>query len=71
LPIASGVLIATNQLPPGCLEGALVVGELSPDCNVRHIRGFLPMAALARQEDYKRIFVLEINDGEAALSPDL
>ncbi len=71
LPIALGVLIATNQLPPECLEGSFVVGELSLDSGVRHIRGVLPMAALARQENYKRIFVPQADAGEAALIPDL
>ena len=39
LPIALGVLIATNQLPVDCLDGSFVVGELSLDGSVRHIRG--------------------------------
>ena len=43
LPIALGILIATNQLPPDCLDGAFVVGELSLDGSVRHIRGVLPL----------------------------
>jgi magnesium chelatase family protein len=71
LPIAMGVLIATNQLPSDCLDGSFVVGELSLDGSVRHIRGVLPMAALARQENYKRIFVPYIDASEAALIPDL
>ena len=50
LPIALGVLIATDQLPQDYLDDALVVGELSLDGSVHHIRGVLPMAALARQE---------------------
>jgi magnesium chelatase family protein len=71
LPIALGVLIATNQLPQDCLEDALVVGELSLDGSVRHIRGVLPMAALARQESILQIFVPEMDASEAALIPDL
>ncbi len=71
LPIALGVLIATNQLPVDCLDGSFVVGELSLDGSVRHIRGVLPMAALARQENFKRIFVPHIDASEAALIPDL
>ncbi len=71
LPIALGILIATNQLPPDCLDGSFVVGELSLDGSVRHIRGVLPMAALARQENFKRIFVPHNDAGEAALIPDL
>jgi magnesium chelatase family protein len=71
LPIALGVLIATDQLPPDCLDGSFVVGELSLDGSVRHTRGILPMAALARQENFKRIFVPQIDASEAALIPDL
>jgi magnesium chelatase family protein len=71
LPIALGVLIATAQLPPDCLDGALVVGELSLDGSVRHIRGVLPMAALARQEGFQRVFIPQVDASEAALIPDL
>jgi len=71
LPIALGVLIATNQLPPDCLEGCFVVGELSLDGSVRHVCGVLPMAALARQENYTRIYVPHCDAGEAALIPNL
>jgi magnesium chelatase family protein len=71
LPIALGVLIATDQIPPESLEGALVVGELSLDGSVRHTRGVLPMAAVARQQGFQRIFVPEVDAAEAALIPDL
>ncbi len=71
LPIALGVLIATHQLPPGCLDGALVIGELSLDGGVRHVRGVLPMAAVARSQGFQRVFVPQIDAEEAALIPDL
>ena len=71
LPIAIGVLIATNQTPSQGIEDALVVGELSLDGSVRHVRGILPMAALARQQNFKRIYVPECDAAEAALIPDL
>jgi magnesium chelatase family protein len=71
LPIALGVLITGEVLPVDCVEGALVVGELSLDGSVRHARGVLPMAAMARQQDYKRIFVPEADAAEAALVPDI
>jgi magnesium chelatase family protein len=71
LPIALGVLIATNQLPPDCLEDSFVVGELSLDGSVRHIRGVLPMAALAREENFQRIYVPQCDAEEAALIPGL
>ncbi len=71
LPIALGVLIANHQLLAEQLEGALVIGELSLDGTVRHVRGVLPMAAMARQEGYQRVFVPEVDAPEAALIPDL
>src|SRR5574340_39132 len=71
LPIALGILLANRQLPPDCLKDSLVMGELSLDGSVRHVRGVLPMAAVARQEEYKRIFVPAVDAPEAALIPDL
>jgi len=50
LPIALGALMASGQISCDALEGSLVIGELSLDGAVRHVRGVLPMAALARQQ---------------------
>jgi magnesium chelatase family protein len=71
LPIALGVLITTEQLFQEQLDGSLVIGELSLDGTVRHVRGVLPMAATARQQGYRRIFVPAVDAAEAALIPDL
>ncbi len=71
LPIAVGSLITAGQLMPETVEGALIVGELSLDGSVRHVRGVLPMAALARQAGYKRLFVPASDAPEAALVPDV
>ena len=49
----------------------IVVGELSLDGVVRHTRGVLSMAATARANGFKRMFVPETDAGEAALIPDL
>ncbi len=67
LPIAVGVLIATEQAWPDGVEGALVVGELSLDGTVRHTPGILPMAALARERGLKRMYVPAADAAEAAL----
>ena len=56
---------------PEWVEGALVVGELSLDGSVRHVRGVLPMAALARQEKFGRLFVPAEDAAEAALIPGI
>jgi magnesium chelatase family protein len=71
LPIAVGSLIASSQLPPESVQDAIIVGELSLDGSVRHVRGVLPMAALARREGFKRIFVPQADAAEAALIPNL
>jgi magnesium chelatase family protein len=69
LPIAVGTLIAAGQLMPEAVEGALIVGELSLDGSVRHVRGILPMAALAREQGYRCIVVPQADSTEAALVP--
>jgi magnesium chelatase family protein len=71
LPIAVGVLAASRQINPMKLEKSIVVGELSLDGTLRHVRGVLPMAALARQEGFQRIIVPKIDAMEASLIPDL
>ena len=71
LPIALGVLIASGQIPPDCLDGSMLIGELSLDGGVRHVRGVLPMAALARQQSFQRVYVPLMDAAEAALIPDL
>ncbi|MFN2298012.1 MAG: YifB family Mg chelatase-like AAA ATPase [Anaerolineales bacterium] len=71
LPIALGLLVASGQIPGDGLEQTLVVGELSLDGSVRHVRGVLPMAALGRRLGWKRVFVPACDAPEAALIPDV
>lgn len=71
LPIALGILAASEQIPVDVLTDALVIGELSLDGSVRHVRGVLPMAALAAEKGYHRILVPAADAAEAALIPDL
>jgi magnesium chelatase family protein len=70
LPIAIGLLLATGQLYTA-LEDALFIGELSLDGTVRHVSGVLPLARMARQEGYRRLFVPAVDAPEAALIPDI
>lgn len=67
LPIALGLLMASEQLDRNVLNGSLVVGELALDGGVRHVRGILPTAAFARQKGFKRLFVPSADANEAAL----
>jgi len=67
LPIAVGVLAATHQIPLDSLDGAVFIGELALDGGLRHINAILPMASFARREEFRRIYVPEIDAAEAAL----
>jgi magnesium chelatase family protein len=43
LAIAAGLLVASQQLPPACLEGRAFVGELGLDGTLRPVPGALPL----------------------------
>jgi magnesium chelatase family protein len=67
LPMALGILQADGKIPPGALDGALVLGELSLDGRVRPVRGVLPIAAQARRLGAHRLIVPAENAAEAAV----
>lgn len=71
LPIAIGILVATEQLRPEMIENALFIGELSLDGQVRHVSGAINLAILARQQNYHTIYLPEVDAPEAALIPDV
>ena len=71
LPIAVGILAASQQVWMDGLENALFVGELSLDGTTRHTKGILPLAARAREEGFERVFVPADDAPEAALLPDV
>jgi magnesium chelatase family protein len=53
-------------LPPACLEGTGVVGEVSLDGELRGVRGALSMAEAARVGGLTRLVVPDANAREAA-----
>ena len=71
LPIALGALAASEQIQPEWLDGSIAVGELSLDGSLRHVRGMLPMAALAREREFPRMFVPAMDAAEASLIPEV
>ncbi len=71
LPIAVGILAASQQVWPDKLEGGIFIGELSLDGTTRHTKGILPMTALARAQGITQVFVPAEDAGEAALLPDV
>ncbi len=71
LPIALGALAASDQIQQEWLDGSMSVGELSLDGSLRHVRGMLPMAALARKKEFARMYVPAMDAAEASLIPEI
>lgn len=71
LPIALGILAASKQLDPACLEDRLFFGELSLAGDVLPVRGVLPMTLLAREMSITGILIPEANTEEAAIVGDV
>ncbi len=67
LPIAVGILAATEQVSPESLAGTMLAGELSLDGTLKPVRGVLPMAVKARKEGLQRLIVPRDNACEAAV----
>ena len=71
LPIALGVLKASDQLLLDELENYLVMGELALDGTLRPIKGVLPIAIEARKHEFKGFVLPKENASEAAIVNDL
>jgi magnesium chelatase family protein len=67
LPMAIGILAADGKLPRKNLEKYVLLGELSLDGGVRHVRGVLPIASAVRDAGYEGIIVSKENADEASL----
>ena len=71
LPIALGMLAASEQIEAGLLGEYLAVGELALDGGVRPVKGVLPVALRARDEGRKGVIVPAENAAEAAVVSEL
>ena len=71
LPIAVGVLVASEQLRPPAEGSVAMAGELSLDGSVKPIRGSLAIAAAAADAGVPRLIVPAANAAEAALVRNL
>ncbi|WP_289712817.1 YifB family Mg chelatase-like AAA ATPase [uncultured Muribaculum sp.] len=67
LPIALGILAASESFDVARLDGFMIMGELSLDGSVLPIRGALPMAIKAREQGFKGMIVPKANVTEAAI----
>lgn len=66
LPVALGILNATEQIPENCLDDYIVLGELGLDGSVRKINGVLPILISARLQGYKKVILPKDNSQEAS-----
>jgi magnesium chelatase family protein len=71
LPMAIGILAASNQVNAASLSKYLIMGELSLDGNLQPIRGALPIAIQARAEKFEGIILPRQNAREAAIVNNL
>ena len=67
LPMAAGILAADGVIPQTALDRFVLVGELSLDGGLRHVRGVLPIALAVRAAGYEGIIVPDLDADEAAL----
>ena len=67
LPIALGILKASEQIVAEELENYLIMGELALDGELRPIKGSLPIAIEARKKGFKGLILPKENASEAAI----
>ena len=67
LPLAVGLLAATEAFSSERLEHYIMMGELSLDGSLRPIRGSLPIAIQAQKEGFKGIILPTVNAEEAGI----
>lgn len=67
LPMAVGILAATEIVQKGRLNDYFILGELSLDGQVKPVKGMLPIAVAARDSKIKGILLPRGNAREAAV----
>jgi magnesium chelatase family protein len=68
LPIALGVLAASDQMPGAALlKDYVIMGEMGLDGSIHSIKGALPIAIQARKEGFKGLILPRQNAREAAI----
>ncbi len=71
LPLAIGILAATEKVKTDLLSSYMIVGELGLDGRIQPVRGALPIAIRARKEKFKGLIVPKQNVREAAVVNNL
>ena len=71
LPLAIGILAASEQIKSDEVHEYVIMGELSLDGGLQKIKGVLPIAIQARKEGFKGFILPRENAREAAVVDDL
>ena len=71
LPLAIGILAASETIKADLVGSYMMMGELSLDGTLKPIKGALPIAILAREKGYKGLIVPADNAHEAAVVNNL
>lgn len=67
LPMALGLLAASEQMPVAALQGCWAVGELALTGEVRPVKGVLSIALAAKKARCRMLLVPKANAGEASI----
>ncbi|MGC9342204.1 MAG: YifB family Mg chelatase-like AAA ATPase [Bacteroidales bacterium] len=67
LPLAIGVLSASEQIKKDRLTDFVLMGELSLDGSLQRAKGVLPIALSARKDGFKGVILPSVNAMEAAV----
>ncbi len=71
LPIAVGILIASNIVSNTNLKNTIIIGELSLDGSIRKITGILPICIEAKNLGIKKVILPKENAKEACIIDNL
>ncbi len=71
LPLAIGILAASEQVEMPMINDFVIMGELALDGTLRPIKGALPIALNAAQEGFKGVILPQENAREAAVVEEL
>jgi len=67
LPIAIGILAASEQIVSTGIENYVMVGEVMLDGTLQKVKGALPIALKAKEQGFKGIILPKANASEAAI----
>jgi magnesium chelatase family protein len=71
LPIAMGILAASNQVKAADVSKYIILGELSLDGTIQPMKGILPIAIQAKKDGFKGVIVPAENALEAAIVQEI